>query len=134
MERPSARRVSWLLLKDEGDLEADEQAFLDRLRDRCPELRVAAELGRRFADMVRGRREDAWDDWVTRATASDRPKELRAFAASLRKDEPAVRAALKMEWSNGQVEGQVNRLKFLKRQMFGRAKFDLLRRRVLKVG
>jgi transposase len=62
------------------------------------------------------------------------PKELRAFGDSLQRDEAAVRAALRLEWSNGQVEGQVNRLKLIKRQMFGRAKFDLLRKRVLKMG
>jgi transposase len=55
--------------------------------------------------------------------------EFRNFAKGLRRDERAVRAAMKVEWSNGQTEGQVNRLKLLKRQMYGRAKFDLLRAR-----
>jgi transposase len=61
-------------------------------------------------------------------------KELGAFGESLKRDEAAVRAALSLEWSNGQVEGQFNRLKTIKRQMYGRAKFDLLRKRVLKTG
>lgn len=53
------------------------------------------------------------------------------FAAGIRQDYAAVQAALATHWSNGQTEGQVNRLRFLKRQMYGRANFDLLRRRVL---
>jgi transposase len=133
-ERPSARRVFWLLLKEEGQLEANEQGFLGRLQERCPELTAAAELGRQFADRVRKRQEQAWNDWLERATACDAPKELRAFAVSLQKDEAAVRAALHRQWSNGQVEGQVNRLKTIKRQMFGRANFDLLRQRVVRAG
>lgn len=132
--RPSARRVSWLILKDENDREVEEQAFLDRLHERCPELRAAGDIARRFAEMVQARQEGAWDGWLAQATAADAAKELRSFAEGLQKDETAVRAALRLEWSNGQVEGQVNRLKLIKRQMFGRANFDLLRKRVLKAG
>jgi transposase len=133
IERPSTSRVSWLLLKADGEVDADEQVFLQRLRDRCPELQVAGELAREFATMVKERREGVWESWLAKATGPDSSKELRAFAEGLKKDEAAVRAALRLEWSNGQVEGQVNRLKTIKRQMFGRAKFDLLRQRVLRV-
>ena len=69
--------------------------------------------------------------WKTKASDPAVPTELRSFALSLEADEKAVRAALATEWSNGQVEGQVNRLKTIKRQMYGRANFDLLRQRVL---
>jgi transposase len=62
------------------------------------------------------------------------PQPLRAFAAGLKADDAAVRAALSLSWSNGQVEGQVNRLKLLNRQMYGRAKFDLLQARVPYAG
>jgi transposase len=134
IERPSARRVAWLLLKEEVELEPEEKDFLGRLQERCPELRTAAVLGRRFAKMVQQRQEECWDDWVSHATAAEAAKELRSFAEGLQKDEAAVRAALRLEWSNGQVEGQVNRLKTIKRQMYGRAKFDLLRQRVLSSG
>jgi transposase len=58
---------------------------------------------------------------------------VRNFAEALRRDYKAVRAALEYNWSNGQAEGQVNRLKLLKRAMYGRAKFDLLKARVLHV-
>lgn len=78
--------------------------------------------------MVRGRRADALGRWLAEAAQS----ELRAFAAGLRQDEAAVRAALTMPWSNGPVEGQITRLKLLKRQMYGRAKLDLLRARLLQ--
>ena len=61
-------------------------------------------------------------------------RELCGFAAGLMQDEAAVRAALSLEWSDGQVEGRVNRPKLLRRQMYGRAGFDLLRRRFLQAG
>lgn len=131
IERPSARRVSWLLLKEDSDLKPDERRFRDGLLNRCPELRAATELAREFRSMVRERRAGAWEGWIGRSTAPAAVREMRTFAEGLKKDEAAVRAALQVEWSNGQVEGQVNRLKLIKRQMYGRANFDLLRHRVL---
>jgi transposase len=80
--------------------------------------------------MVRERKPQSWKAWLKACDTSGIP-ELVNFAAGLRKDEQAVRAALTLEWSNGQTEGQVNRLKLLKRQMYGRANFDLLRMRCL---
>ncbi len=76
---------------------------------------------------MRERDADALDPWLTRARATG----LRGFAGSLSQDIDAVRAALSPPWSNGPAEGQVNRLKTIKRHMYGRAKFDLLRSRVL---
>jgi transposase len=70
------------------------------------------------------------DAWLTRATTSEIP-ELDRFARGLTDDRAAVEAGLSQKWSNGQTEGQVNKFKLLKRQMYGRANFDLLRRRVL---
>jgi len=70
-------------------------------------------------------------EWLDAARASGLP-ELATFADSLRRDRPEVEAALTTEWSAGQTEGQINRLKTIKRQMYGRAGFDLLRRRVLR--
>jgi transposase len=134
MKRPSARRVSWLLLMDEADLEPQEQQFREQLQERCLELRSAADQARAFRVLVREHREAGWDAWLSEACCPASVKEIRGFAEGLKKDEAAVRAALRLEWSNGQVEGQVNRLKLIKRQMFGRAKFDLLRQRVLLAG
>ena len=83
-----------------------------------------------FFGLVHRRDIDGFERWL--AKASDcRVPELRRFATGLKADLSAVRAAFTSEWSSGQVEGQVNRLKFVKRQMYGRAKLDLLRIRVL---
>jgi transposase len=71
---------------------------------------------------------------VTKAQEPGVARELSGFAEGLKQDEAAVKAALSLEWSNGQVEGQINRLKLVKRQMYGRAGFDLLRRRSLRAG
>jgi len=73
------------------------------------------------------------EHWIAAATSSAIP-DLRRFAAGLRLDQSAVQAGLTEEWSNGQTEGQINRLKTLKRQMYGRAQFDLLRQRFLAHG
>jgi len=80
--------------------------------------------------MIGDRDAQTLDAWLADATASPVP-ELRRFAGSLRRDYSAVSSAVKLPWSNGQTEGQVNRLKLIKRQMFGRAKLELLRVRVL---
>jgi transposase len=81
--------------------------------------------------MLRGHKATGLDKWLKQSQHEAVPRELRSFATGLKADKPAVRAALATPWSNGQVEGQVNRLKMLKRQMYGRAKFDLLRKRFL---
>jgi transposase len=78
--------------------------------------------------MIRERDAQAWPEWLRSAKATA----LARFAASLCNDEAAVLAAMSLPWSNGQVEGQVHRLKLIKRQMYGRAKFDLLRLRVVQ--
>jgi transposase len=83
--------------------------------------------------MIKQREVDELDGWIEEASASQ-IKEMAGFAEGLKKDREAVRGTLQYEWSNGQVEGQVNRLKLIKRQMYGRAKFDLLKARVLYSG
>ena len=80
--------------------------------------------------MIRRRAAGLLPDWLARAEAAPSP-EVRGFAAGVRQDEAAVSAALQEEGSNGQVEGKVNKLKTTKRAQYGRATFDLLRRRVL---
>jgi transposase len=80
--------------------------------------------------MVEERNPAQLDDWLDAAEQSA-VAELTSFARSLKKDYGAVRAALSYEWSQGQVEGQITRLKLIKRQMYGRANFDLLKQRVL---
>jgi transposase len=91
------------------------------LEQLCPAVAQAAHQAREFARLLRQRQPDRFADWLQQSKAT----ELRPFAMSLQRDESAVRAALERPWSNGQVEGHVHRLKLLKRQMYGRAKFAL---------
>ena len=132
--RPSARRVAWLLQQDAADRSVEQQALVRALCQRCPAIQAATELAQEFHRLLRERRADQLEAWMTRAQAPGAPLELTAFAASLRQDHPAVEAGLRLPWSSGQVEGQINRLKLLKRQMYGRAGFALLRQRVLRAG
>lgn len=88
------------------------------------------DLAQQFTDMIKGRQGEHLPVWLREATASD-IHELKTFAAGLQAHEPAIQAAMTYEWSNGTTEGHVNRLKLIKRQMYGRANFDLLRIRVL---
>lgn len=83
-----------------------------------------------FTEMVRRRKAELLPAWL-RSAARSKLKEFVGFARGTGEDYEAVRNALTYEWSNGQLEGQVNRLKLIKRQMYGRAKFDLLSARVL---
>lgn len=87
-------------------------------------------LSQTFAQMMRERAVECLDRWLEEAEKSPFP-ELQSFVAGIRRDEAAVRAALELPWSQGQVEGQITKLKLLKRQMYGRAKLDLLQQRLL---
>jgi transposase len=100
------------------------------MRRLFPEVETARELALGFADMVRQRKAEQLREWL-RAAAKSKLKELVSFARGLSEDYEAVKNALRYEWSNGQLEGQVNRLKLIKRMMYGRAKFDLLKARML---
>ena len=128
--RFSVRQATWLLLRDPDELDPGSAGVPRGIGQRCPDADGARGLARGFVTMVRARDQAALAPWVEAAERSDLP-ELRGFAAGLRRDWAAVTAGLELPWSNGQTEGQVNRLKLLKRQMFGRAGFDLLRRRLL---
>jgi transposase len=127
---PSPRRAAWMLLKADSELKTEHRAFIESLCDLCPEIRVAGELAREFNRLVREKQKEALAGWLDVAAKRGLP-EFESFAAGLCRDHEAVSAALYSEWSNGQTEGQINRLKMIKRQMFGRANFDLLRARVL---
>ena len=121
-------------MKDESELQPDEQALRAQLLADCPELAAATTLADEFAQLVRDRRADDLDAWIALASADGGSADLRRFARGLTTDYAAVRAALTLQWSNGQVEGQINPLKLVKRQMYGRANFDLLRSRFLYAG
>ena len=125
---PPSRRVARMLTADPRTLDGAERRYLEQLLAISPALALARDLALRFASMVRERRAGELDRWLADAAGG----ELRSFADGLRQDAVAVRAALELPWSNGQTEGQITRLKLIKRQMYGRAKHDLLRARVLQ--
>lgn len=124
-----AQGLAWLLLRADDRLDEVDAATLKRIRQ-DPEVVVAHDLARCFQAMVRQRLPCQLEEWL-QACAAKSTVELRNLALYLERDMAAVRAALVEEWSNGQTEGQITRLKLIKRQMYGRAKFDLLRQRVL---
>jgi transposase len=128
---PSARHVACLLVWRKERLPEEERNYLQRLCDQEPTIARAYELAQEFVTMARERTGQGFNAWLTRATTSE-ITELDRFARGVTDDRAAVEAGLSLEWSNGQTEGQVNKLKLLKRQMYGRANFDLLRRRVLQ--
>lgn len=111
-------------------LKSDEQDIVQRLCQHTPLVATAYQLAQDFIQLVREHQVGKLDPWMLGAAASGIP-EFQSFVAGLERDKAAVLAALFLPFSNGQVEGQVNRLKVIKRCMYGRAKFDLLRRRVL---
>lgn len=130
---PSPRRLSFVVAR-RPDRRADgAQAQVERLRGAGGAVAAAVDLGERFAAAVRGRSADRLDGWLAAADASG-VAEFRGLARSMRQDAAAVRAGVTDSWSNGQVEGQVNRLKLVKRTGYGRAGFDLLKARVLHTG
>jgi transposase len=94
------------------------------------DVTVSYDLAQQFLTMVRQRMPAAFEPWLAACAASN-VVELQTFATGLRQDHAAVAAALSEPWSTGPVEGHINRLKLVKRQMFGRANFDLLKQRVL---
>ncbi len=129
-EVPSPRHVASLLVQRAERLTDADSAYLTRLCAQTPTVASAYALTQDFAAMLRERQGQRLDGWLTQAKASG-IKELAAYARGLETDYAAVKAGLLVEWSNGQTEGHVNKLKLIKRQMYGRAHFDLLRLRVL---
>lgn len=127
----SPRSMAWLLFKPPDEREPEQQRMVEIFCEACPDVEKAVQLVQQFRRLVTQRLAEELDGWLTSAAAADAPVELQRFATGLKVDFAAVRAALSLPWSNGQTEGQVNRLKGIKRQMYGRANFDLLRQRVL---
>jgi transposase len=121
--RTSPRSTTWWILRQPAEM----RVYLEELYRRSPEIASCAAVARGFMQMVHERDLNAWPRWVETAKSSL----LARFAAHLVRDQNAILAALRLPWSNGPVEGHVHRLKLIKRQMYGRAKFDLLPLRVL---
>jgi transposase len=128
---PSPREVAWLLLRTGDNLAETERQYLEHVRQADRVLAAAVDLTREFVAMVRGRQPNRLDDWL-RTTGASGLAEFPRLAAGLDGDKAAVAAALAERWSNGQTEGQVLRLTRIEWQGYGRAKIDLLRKRVLR--
>ncbi len=118
------------MLRADGQLPPDLQAYRTALLAAEPAIGQAQVLTAEFCRLVRERDAAAFPSWLQGAQHSGLP-EMREFARVLERDRAAVENVLRYEWSNGVTEGHVNKLKLIKRSMYGRANFDLLRRRVL---
>lgn len=129
---PSAKHLSFDWIRRPEKRTAEAQGRLDKIRAASPELTMALDLADEFTALIRKQSTGTLADWLSRAEVSACP-EVRHFAEGIRRDESAVTAAVTLHWSNGPVEGHVNRLKTIKRQMYGRAGFALLKARVVSV-
>ena len=127
---PTAREATGWLTRHPDSLNDNERAARDAVLARSPALRAARERVSEFAEILTQRRGHELHDWMQRVDTDGAPA-LRSFATGLERDLDAVTAGLTLPYSSGPVEGTVNRIKMIKRQMFGRANFDLLRKRVL---
>jgi transposase len=127
---PSPRHLSFDWVRRPEKRTAEAQVRLGAIRSASPELSAALDLADEFSALIRKQSTGTLKEWLSRAEVSPCP-EVRTFAEGIRRDESAVDAAVTTQWSNGPVEGHVNRLKTIKRQMYGRAGFALLKSRVV---
>ncbi|MDQ2841952.1 MAG: ISL3 family transposase [Acidobacteriota bacterium] len=130
IKSPSPRQAAMLLARPPEKLKLDEQQLLAQLTAACPEISTLHALTQGFVNVFRGKQSEALHNWLAEARTSGLP-EITRFCDGLSRDAAAVTAAVILPWSNGQVEGQIHRLKLVKRQMYGRPQFKLLRCRVL---
>ena len=128
---PTTRQVTRWILTSPASLDPADAAALNAIRARCPELSALASHVTGFAEILTGRHGDQLDSWMAAASASPGQPELRSFTAGIRQDYQAVRNGLTLPWNSGLVEGLNTRTKLIKRQMYGRAGFRLLRNRIL---
>jgi transposase len=126
----TVHRATGLVLRREENRDDEDERLIQQLIAQHPALAKAIELSQDLAGLIRKRIPEQFDEWLRRARSSQ-ISSLVAFAQGLLQDYDAVKAGMTLEWSNGPVEGQINRLKMLKRQMSGRASLELLSRRFL---
>jgi transposase len=126
----SPRALRWLLSRQRKDLDQEEQSRLDQLLSLSPQVETLYVLLQAFLKMVSERKHRDLRSWMGQAIESGIP-ELGSFVNGIERDYDAVHAALRLPWSQGITEGKVNKLKTLKRVMYGRAGFPLLRQRLL---
>jgi transposase len=126
----SPRQAAMLIARNPEKLNDSEKQLVTRLARCCPNVAILHPLVAGFSTVFKNQDPAALQTWIEHATAANLPP-IKSFCDGLLRDQAAVKAAISMKWSNGQVEGQVHRLKLIKRQMYGRASFELLRARVL---
>ncbi len=124
------RQAAYLVVLRPENREAEDTDLLEPLVKQHPDLTSLVELADEFLQLIRKRQADLFDSWLLRA-ASSSIKPLQTFAKGLFDDYSAVKASMSSEWSNGTVEGLNNKLKMLKRQMYGRASLGLLAKRLI---
>lgn len=124
---PSARTIARFMTNGRDKLSKAETVLVAAIENGLPQLVVAREVIAGFHQMIRTKAVAAMTSWMERAAGSL----VASFCSSVRKDEAAVRAAITSPWSNGQTEGQITKLKLVKRQMYGRGKIDLLQERLI---
>jgi transposase len=129
-ERYSFRDLAFAVVRRPDERSPEQASLVTGLQGLEGPVQIATQLTLSFATLIRDRQAEGLTAWLDQAEGSGLAP-FRTFVEGLRRDERAVRAALSLEWNNGQTEGQINRLKLLKRTMYGRATFDLLKRRVL---
>jgi transposase len=127
---PRPRRVVRWIMTDPGHLQAEDALSLKEIRAACPELDAVVGHVRDFAAVMRDLCGERLGEWMERVLADDLPA-LHCLVRGFQRDLDAVIAGLSTPYSSGQVEGQITRVKMIKRQMFGRAKLDLLGQRIL---
>jgi transposase len=126
----SAQQAVWLFVRDPGDMKEKEQEELTIIRQASPTADTLYALAQQFMSMIRQLKGEHLDNWLGLVRASQIP-ELQPLRKSIERDKAAVLAGLTLPYNNGVVEGKVNKLKLIKRMMYGRAGFPLLRQRVL---
>jgi len=126
----SASQATWLFFRKEDELKAEEQETLQQLRQASTSLETTYQLAKAFLHMVRELTGEQLDEWLEAVQASHL-EAFESFVTGVQQDKDAVLAGLTLPWSNGPLEGNVNRLKLIKRSMYGRAELDLLKPRVL---
>jgi transposase len=124
---PSARRIARLMTAERAHLSKAEAVTVATIEANVPALVTARELIARLQSMIQGRVRADLEPWLAEAAQSL----VASFATGIAQDQYAVAAALVEPWSNGQTEGQITKLKLIKRQMFGRGSLDLLEARLL---
>jgi hypothetical protein len=129
-QAPSARRLTAWIMSRPADLKAERRRHLDELTGACPEMTVLASAVREFAVILTERRGEDLLDWINRTRAYKLPG-FDQYLNGLEKDRDASIAGLSPPYSNGPIEGANTKVKLIKRQMYGRAGFALLRHRIL---